>query len=495
MTVSLAYRFRLVTCLTLCLLSLLAQQAVDAEDANNRYNVLLICIDDLRPELACYGSPAARSPHLDAFAREAFRFNRHYVQVPTCGASRYAMLTGRSPAHSRVTSNNAAFYQGGSALKRGQQAGAQTMPEMFRRSGYRTVCIGKISHTPDGRVFAYNGSGDGRRELPHAWDELATPLGPWKRPWGIFFAYADGLHREDGGGHKDLMQFQVERDEDLPDGLMAEAAVKQLRQLADGDQPFFLGVGFFKPHLPFVAPRGDWEAFADVEIPLPPPGKIDSPYWHRSGEFYKYNFPFPKQRPLAAESQRHARRAYLACVRYVDRQVGKVLAALKETGLEDDTIVVVWGDHGWHLGEQQVWGKHTPFERALRSVLMIRVPGASRVGRTTDALVETIDLYPTLVDLCQPSFQQTQHPLDGKSLAPLLRGESDSHREYAVSYWRDAASLRTDAYRLVARLKDGSAEHLELYDLSSDPDSMTNIAGKNPQFTERFVEQLLARIR
>lgn len=465
-----------------------------AEESNNRYNVLLICIDDLRPELACYGSPVAQSPHLDALARQSLRFTRHYVQVPTCGASRYALLTGRSPAHSRVTSNNAALYQGATALDAKQQAGAQTLPEMFRRSGYRTVCIGKISHTPDGRVFAYNGGGDGRPELPHAWDELATPMGPWKRGWGAFFAYADGLHREDGGRHQDLMQFQVSRDEDLPDGLMAGAAIEQLRRLADRKEPFFLGVGFFKPHLPFVAPRGDWEAFDDVEIPLPPPGKIDSPYWHGSGEFYRYDFPFQKEKPLPAESQRQARRAYLACVRYVDRQVGKVLAALKKTGLEDDTIVVVWGDHGWHLGEQQIWGKHSPFEHALRSVLMIRLPGASTAGQSTDALVETTDLYPTLVELCQPRFRETQHPLDGRSLAPLLTGKSESHRDHAVSYWRDAVSLRTADHRLVARVKDGRPERLELYDLAADPDSAGDIADENPQLTQTLVQQLLERL-
>ncbi|MCA9072755.1 MAG: sulfatase, partial [Planctomycetaceae bacterium] len=376
------------------LLALGVLQLSAAEKTTNRYNVLFIAIDDLRPELGCYGVDAAQSPHLDALAKRAVVFDRHYVAVATCGASRYALLTGRSPAQSGVTRNNAAAYSGSSALALEQQPGAQTLPELFRRSGYRTVCIGKISHTPDGRVYAYNGKGDGHHELPNAWDELPTPFGPWKRGWGTFFAYANGIHREDGGGHKDLMQFTAENDEDLPDGMMATTAIERLRKFQSSQEPFFLGLGFFKPHLPFVAPKQDWEAFENAEIPLPQQGKIDSPYWHNSGEFYKYDAPYRKTHPLSPEAQRMARRAYYACVRYADRQVGRVLDELKKLGLDKNTIVVVWGDHGWHLGEQEVWAKHTPFERANRSVLMIHIPGTTHTGKTTSALAETIDLYP-----------------------------------------------------------------------------------------------------
>ena len=421
-----------------------------AETDSNRYNVLFIAIDDLRPELGCYGVSAAQSPNLDRLASQGVLFNRHYVQVPTCGASRYALLTGRSPARSGVTRSNTALYSGPAALKPEPQAGAQTMPELFRRGGYETVLIGKISHTGDGRVFAYDGRGDGRDELPHAWDRLATPLGSWQRGWGIFFAYAGGRHREDGMGHKDLMEFVAEKDDELPDGLMANAAVAELRRLRQEKKRFFMGLGFFKPHLPWVAPKQDWEAFAEVDVGLPEsPEKPDSSYWHRSGEFYKYDMPFEKSQPLPEAGQRQARRAYLACVRYADRQVGKVLAALEELGLAEETIVVVWGDHGWHLGEQQVWGKHTPWERALRSVLLIRAPGVTKGGMRTDALVETLDLYPTLMDLCAPTFRKTQHPLDGKSLRPLLTGERESIREESRSYWGDAVSVRTPAGRSV----------------------------------------------
>jgi arylsulfatase A-like enzyme len=457
-------------------------------DDHNRFNVLFIAVDDLRPELGCDGVKHAQSPNLDRLASQGALFMRHYVQVPTCGASRYALLTGRSPARSGVSSSNAALYAGKSALSAKELAGAQTMPELFRRSGYRTVCIGKISHTPDGRVFAYNGKGDGRVEMPHAWDALPTPFGAWKRGWGIFFAYAGGRHREDGLGHRDLMEFTAERDEDLPDGQLAAAAIENLKRFKDSDQRFFLGLGFFKPHLPFVAPKQDWDAFEDVEISLPPNEKIASPFWHGSGEFYKYDAPFEKKRPLANASQIAARRAYLVCVRYVDRQVGKVVSSLEELGLAENTIVVVWGDHGWHLGEQQIWGKHSPFERAVRSVLMIRAPGIANAGMKTSALAESIDLYPTLIDLCRPKFSRTEHALDGTSLRPILEGKSESVRPAALSYWRSAISVRTETHRLIVRKSPDAATPVELYDLSNDADNRINRLSDDPDVVQQLMK-------
>ncbi|MGB4740445.1 MAG: sulfatase-like hydrolase/transferase, partial [Fuerstiella sp.] len=313
-------------------------------------NVLFIAIDDLRTELGCYGLSYVESPHLDQLASEGTLFTNHFVQVATCGASRYAMLTGQSPATSGALGNGA-MYSGKTALNVKQQPGAQSMPELFRRSGYHTTLIGKISHTADGRVYEYNGKGDGRDEMPHAWDDKLTPFGDWKRGWGIFFAYANGRHREDGNNNKDLMEFTVENDDDLPDGMMATAAIKQLKVLRQSDKPFFMGLGFFKPHLPFVAPKQDWDAFRQKAIPpIAAPEKSDSPHWHKSGEFYKYASGMKKTWPLSEADSLQARRAYLACVRYVDRQVGRVLSELKESGLDKNTIVVVWGDHGWHLG-------------------------------------------------------------------------------------------------------------------------------------------------
>ena len=401
-------------------------------------NVLFIAIDDLRPELGCYGVEHARSPRLDSFAESAMLFENHFVQAPSCGPSRAALLTGRSPARSGRLGNGS-LYGGRNPLAREEQDGAQTMPELFRRNGYRTVFIGKISHTADGRVYAYNGSGDGRDELPNAWDELATPFGPWKRGWGVFFAYADGKHREDGGGHRDLMEFAAEEDDDLPDGLNAQVAAAKLAELAKQGEPFFLGVGFFKPHLPFVATGADRAAYETIDVASPPsPELLEGPYATRSGEFMGYTMPFEKTRPLAAASTLEARRAYLSCVRYVDRQVGVVLDALDEAGLADSTIVVIWGDHGWHLGDSGMWGKHTLLDRSLHSALLVRAPGTTRPGSRCTSIVTTLDLYPTLIDLCALEDRRTSHELDGRTLRPVLDGTSTEVRDVATAFWGKA---------------------------------------------------------
>lgn len=476
----------------LLLTSLISSVQGAATDEHNKYNVLFIAIDDLRPELGCYGVKNAQSPNLDQFASTGLKFDRHYVQVATCGASRYALLTGRSPASSGVTRSNSAAYAGPTAFKQKQQAGAQTLPELFRRSGYQTCCIGKISHTADGRVFEYNGKGDGRDELPNAWDELATPFGPWKRGWGIFFAYANGRHRESGQGDKDLMEFIVDNDDDLPDGMMAQTASEKLKEYASQEKTFFLGLGFFKPHLPFVATKQDWDAFAETDFKTEDYDKTESRYWHKSGEFYKYDAPFEKTQPLSPEAIGTSRRAYYACVRYVDRQVGRVLKTLEESGLADNTIVVIWGDHGWHLGEQQIWGKHSPLERANRSVLMMRIPGETAPGKTTQALTETIDLYPTLVDYCQPEFKKTDAPLDGRSLRPIISEEAPQVREAALSYWGNAITIRTNQYRMIVESnKQGvNTNRVELYDLSDDLDANKNVADQHPEVVEQLMNYL-----
>lgn len=472
-------------------LMLLSVAVVAAPGGTNRYNVLLIAIDDLRGELGWPGASGVQTPNIDRLAGEGVAFNHHYTAVPTCGASRYALLTGRSPASTGVTHANLAFYRGGSALDRTPLPGAQSLPELFRRSGYHTVNIGKISHTPDGKVYEYDGSGDGREEVPHAWDELGTPYGPWERGWGSFFAYAGGEHREDGQGNEALMEFVAEEDDDLPDGIMATAAIDQLARLRDGGKPFFLGVGFFKPHLPFVAPRKDWDAVADWGISdVKNPERVDSSYWSQSGEFYRYAMPFDKTRPLSSEDRMKTRRAYFACVRYVDRQVGRLLDALDENGLVGNTIVVLWSDHGFYLGEHEIWGKHTTLERASNSPLIIRAPEVERPGRRSDALVEAIDLFPTLVELARPVFNKTVHPLDGRSLVPILRNETGQIREGALTFWRDSVSVRTASHRLIATAKEGEWRNVELYDLSDDLDAAENVVAAQPDRVESMLRLL-----
>lgn len=482
----------------LCFASLLIGCARSTQAApdqtSNRYNVLFIAVDDLRPELGCYGVDYVSTPNIDKLAATGVLFKQHFVAVPTCGSSRYALLTGRSPLNSGIRgSQNNALYGGPSALKQEQQPGAQSMPELFRRSGYHTTLIGKISHTADGKVTAYNGKGDKRPELPHAWDDFATPYGPWQRGWGIFFAYADGKHREDGQGHRDLLEFTVEKDTDLPDGLMAERAIEKLKAFKDQDKPFFMGLGFFKPHLPFVAPRQDWDAVNLWDVPEPVfPEGMDSAYvTKRHGEFYRYAMPWKKTHPLALDNAMQARRGYLACVRYTDRQVGKVLDALQKQGLADDTVVVLWGDHGYFLGEGGTWSKHSPLETALHSPLIIRVPGEGmQRGVKTNAVVSTMDIYPTLVDICQPTFTKTEHWLDGISLLPLINGNQTMVRDIVESTWGNATTYRSKTHRLIFPNKPNPKQPIELYDLRKENGAFINVANEQPGVVKKMLDIL-----
>ncbi len=466
-----------------------------AQQGQNRLNVLFIAVDDLRPELGAYGREYVSTPSIDQLADSGVTFTNHYVPAPTCGVSRYALLTGRSPAQSGVRHGNKALYKGEHALSQEQKEGAQSMPELFRRSGYHTVNIGKISHTPDGKVYAYDGSGSGRPEVPHAWDELPTPYGPWDYGWGAFFAYPDGHHREDGSGRRDLMNFEAQKDTDLPDGMLAETAVKKLKELGRTDKPFFMGLGFYKPHMPFVAPEKDRKAVENWDIPpTPHPEKLDSAYWSGSGEFYGYDMPFKKTKPLSKSARMRVRKAYLACVRYADRQVGKVLDALEDQGLDDSTIVVLWGDHGWYLGEYAQWGKHTLLERATRSPLIIYHPDLKNPGRRVDAPVDTIDIYPTLMDLARPKFRKTHWPLDGVSLRPLLEGKADTLKPGAVTYWGDGQSVRTRNWRLITSGDPGNWKDKELYDLRKGPETGNNVGDEYPEVSRKLQKYLKKRI-
>ncbi len=472
----------------LAALVLCSSPAAGEPAGSQQPNVLLIAVDDLRPQLRCYGHDEMVTPQLDRLAAESRLFQRHYVQVPTCGASRYALLTGRRPSQTKAL-NNGAFAK----LSRTRTEQPQTMPEHFRRQGYTTVCIGKISHQPDGRVYTYQGQGDGRVEVPMAWSDLKTPYGKWKYGWGSFFGYADGQGRT-FHPHPTPTEAADVSDEGYPDGLIAQAALQQLGKLNEDDKPFFLAVGFYKPHLPFNAPKKYWDLYDPKTLPLAPQPKPPvSPTvrnWHSSGEMFRYRHPPEHDRVSKIDDDyaRHLRHGYCACVSYVDAQIGKVLDELERLGLKENTIVVVWGDHGWHLGDHGIWGKHTTFERSLRSTLIIRTPEMPHAGVGTNALVETLDLYPTLVDLCGlPAVTG----LSGTSLRVVLEDPEHPGKDVALSYWRRTRSARTARWRLTQQpARAESQGQLELYDLQSDPRELRNVAKANHEIVEQLLEHL-----
>jgi arylsulfatase A-like enzyme len=454
-------------------------------------NVLFICIDDLRPELGCYGADYIHSPNIDRLASRGVVFTNYFANVPTCGASRCAMLTGMLPRTKKHLSNEAVrtFISG---------KPESTVPETFihqlRRNGYHTVGIGKISHYADGLLYGYNDEVGTERELPNSWDELLFDAGKWKTGWNAFFGYADGTNRQSRKKQVKPYEEGHVSDEGYPDGLTADLAVRKLKELRQKDQPFFLGVGFFKPHLPFTAPAKYWDMYDEDKITLTPspdlPENVNVASLHASGEFNGYlaGDEHPSlQKPVSEEYQRKLRHAYFAAVSYVDAQVGKVLDELDRLGLSENTIVVIWGDHGWHLGDHRVWGKHTVFERALRSVLVMRAPGKTTSGQKIDRIVSSVDIYPTLMDLCGVEMPMKT---DGSSVVPLLE---DAHtrrwKDAAWAYYNEGITLRTSRYRLTKYFRSAQPV-IELYDHETDDPENMNVAAQHADVVQKLLPLL-----
>lgn len=452
-------------------------------------NVLFIAIDDLRPELGVYGNDVVKSPNLDRLAASGFLFNRHYVTVPTCGASRYSLITGMHPLTRNHIRNSAiADY----LSEKPETERPESFVHHLKRNGYYTVGIGKIAHSADGLVYGYLEEPSDVQEMPHSWNEFLFNAGAWGNGWNAFFGYAGGKDRN----HLDKQVKPYEAapvdDEGYPDGLTANLALEQLKKLKERDQPFFLGVGFFKPHLPFNAPKKYWDLYDEADIPVSPtpdiPENVNLASLHGSGEFNQYALGEEKAGLDHSVSDAYARKlrhGYYAAISYIDAQVGKLMEELEKQGLADNTIVVVWGDHGWHLGDQRVWGKHTIFERAVRSTFMVKLPGKQYKPQTFDQIVSTVDIYPTLVELCG---LEMPHQTDGHSLTALWEPESDTEwRNTAYSYFRNGISLRTEQYRLTRYFREAEPT-VELYDHQSDPYETKNIAAEESQTVDRLMD-------
>lgn len=454
--------------------------ARDATAAERKPNVLLICVDDLRPELRCFGVKYIRSPNIDRLAANGRIFRRHYVQAPTCGASRYALLTGRyGPA------GNGALFARAGKLKGNPKSVPPSMPAWFRKNGYTTVSVGKVSHHPGGRG-GRNWDDDAKPEMPNSWDRHLLPAGKWKHPRGWMHGLANGEIRINAG-KMDVLQAIDGPDSIYPDGVSIPVALSQLDKLAGDKKPFFLAVGILRPHLPFGAPAKYLKPYADAKLPpIPHPKKpAGRTTWHRSGEFMKYNRWNRNPNSDAAFALK-VRKHYAACVSYADAQVGKLLARLKKTGADKNTIIVLWGDHGWHLGEHAVWGKHTLFEESLRSPLIVSYPGLKSPGKPTDAMVETLDLFPTLCDLAKlpmPKFT------DGVSLRPQLDNPNAAGHP-AIAYSGRAKTIRTNTHRLILH-RNG---HAELYDHSSKAKETKNVATANAELVKKLSGELQRRL-
>lgn len=444
-------------------------------------NVLLICVDDLRPELKSFGAEYISSPNIDALAEKGIKFQKHFVNSPSCGPSRYTLLTGQyGPA-----GNNALFSRA-KKIEQGTQKVDKSIPEWFKTYGYTTVSVGKVSHHPGGRG-GKNWNDSTKVEMPNAWDKHLMPVAEWKHPRGMMHGLANGQIRVKSA---DMAVFQtVEGDDNIyPDGAITDEAVKQLGALASNkEKPFFLAVGIIKPHLPFGAPktyydRYDGVDFPEIKHPQKPKGRTT---WHGSGEFMKYNR-WSKNPNKDVDFANDVRRHYAACVSYADAQVGKILAALKKTGADKNTIVVLWGDHGWHLGEHAIWGKHSLFEESLHAPLIIYYPGMKHEGASTDAIVETVDIFPTLCDLAEIEIPEYAH---GTSLKELLVDPS-AKGHHAISYNNKASTIRTSTHRMTLH-KDG---FVELYNHTTTEKETKNIAEEYPELVKELKVKLRTRL-
>lgn len=460
-----------------------------------RPNVLLIMVDDLKPSLRSFGDSTAISPNIDGLAMRGTRFERAYANQAVCAPSRINLMTGR-----RSTSTG--IYHFGQDL-RDYIPNAVTLPQLFLRAGYRVESFGKVFHVGHGsqddrvswstppikdHVIEYvDPINVGRSTREEAlFNEIAVPEG------ADLFQYAASLARGAAWEDPDVP------DHAYADGRTAIQASRRLSELKTEGSPFFLAVGFARPHLPFSAPKRYWDLYDPALLPMPvfeqlpegaPPfaGKL-------GGEIAAYE-PVPEGRVAGAQYSDTLKRrlihGYYASVSYVDAQIGIVLDALEREGLADSTIVVLWGDHGFHLGDHGIWTKHTNFEQAVRLPIIFAGPGTGRPGSAPGQLAETVDVFPTLVHLAGLELVPGMQPIDGVDLTPVLREPASRVRAYAYHAFsrpdRIGQAIRTDQYRLVRWTHELTGQRTyELYDMTADPGETKNIADVQPDVRARL---------
>jgi arylsulfatase A-like enzyme len=451
---------------------LLACLAAPGPQEGRRLNVLFVAVDDLRPQLGCYGDPLMKSPNLDALAARGLVFERAYCQQAVCSPSRSSLLTGRRPDSTKVYDLDTHFRK---ALP-----DVVTLPEHFKNHGYHTQAFGKIYH--------------GGYDDPRSWSvPHQNPKKPGYGPEGQ--ALLKNLTDEARAKGLDLTKRQNQprglpveapevEDGELADGATADLAVEALRALKD--RPFFLAVGFVKPHLPFVAPKKYWDLYREEQFrpaanPEPPKG-APAFHPHTSGELRAYHG-VPKAGPIPDALARKLIHGYYATVSFMDAQLGRVLGELDRLGLRERTVVVVWGDHGWQLGEHGMWCKHTNYETSTCSPLLLSVPGQKSAGRKTRALVEFVDLYPSLAEL---GGLPAPEGLEGTSFVPLLEDPGRAWKKAAFSQYPRSVpgagrcmgyAVRTERWRFVAwEVPEKQFAQYELYDHDRDPDENVNVA-------------------
>lgn len=441
------------------------------------YNILFFFADDMRPTIGAYGDPYAVTPNLDALADTGTLFSNAYCQQALSNPSRASLLTGLRPDQTGANRLETHF--------RDSLSDIVTLPQLFRENGYYTVSIGKVFHLA-------RGMGD---EI--SWDE------PESNYSNRIYALDNNKGKREGEKGSSCESTDVP-DDAYPDGQITNNAVEYLRKIKNmGDKPFFLAIGFMRPHMPFIAPSRYWDLYKDtkfeVEFPSRPEGSPEIAF-HNNQEVHGYK-DVDKKKPISKEKEQELVRGYYASVSYVDTQIGKIMAAMHELGLAENTIVVFWGDHGYHLGEQNLWCKSTNFEKAARVPLIISVPGEK--GQSTDGIVEAVDVYPTLADLCGLETRE----LAGRTLRPFIEKNGYNWdysafnqilRPYGaildVLVSHIGYSVRTTKWRCTCwfDLASGKIESTELYRMDKESIEKQNLSGmkKYRKIESELVETL-----
>jgi arylsulfatase A-like enzyme len=422
-------------------------------------NILFIAVDDLRPELNCYGSSQIKSPNIDKVADGGIIFKQAYCQVPVCGASRASLLTGIRPNVSRFLDYDTWADE--------DAPGALSLPNHFKNNGYYTLSRGKIFHHKKDKLESWS-------EEP--WLPLDDEEGP--KYWRNYQLKENiGIMEANEGSGPAYEKADVD-DNAYFDGQIADRCIQDLRRLKDMDKPFFLAAGFLKPHLPFNAPSEYWDMYDPERIKLPDnpfrPEHAPDASMHNFGELRAYTN-IPGNGPLSDSLTKRLIHGYFACVSYTDSQIGKLLLELKVLELDKNTVVIIWGDHGWNLGEHGLWCKHCNYETSLRAPVILKVPWLEG-GLQTDALIEFVDIYPTL---CELAGLNIPDHVQGESLLKYMDNPSLPGKPFVFSRWQKGESVKNVDYRYTEWIDTTGTRFAEmLYDHQTDYDENHNISGE-----------------
>ncbi|TDB62701.1 sulfatase [Arundinibacter roseus] len=411
--------------------------------APEKPNFLFIFVDDLVPVLGAYGHKVVKSPMIDKLSSESVQFNRAYCNVAVCGASRASLLTGIRPHFPQryITFTSRADKDYPSAT---------TLPKLLKDQGYYTVSNGKVFHDAD--------------DSEHGWSEK-----PWRPDRPQFLNPITQENQNSKTKRGPFFESADVQDNAYSDGQLAEKSILDLQRLAGSRQPFFMAVGFSKPHLPFNAPKKYYDLYKNVPLADNPFEPENIPAAAKpSKEILSYGYTDHYNTP---EFHQQARHGYYACVSYIDAQIGKVLAELKRLDLEKNTVVVLLGDHGFQLGQHNYWGKHSTLHDAIHAPLILKIPGQKPAK--LDQIVEFVDLYPTF---CELMGIQSKHQLHGESLLPLIAGKADSWKNSVVSEWLGARALMTDRYAFAYWFEPKNKGQMMLFDHQKDPEQNKNVA-------------------